>query len=218
MRPTLPDSATPLSASWPQTSPPPEIQTGPSAPGLPEFDGAFRAGPTPPSGHPGAAARFRRERRGQGRSLSRRAVQLTVRQGRVRGIKEGQGGMRVSIRHRPCSQRRRATTGHCAQQHRSTSARQAREARDRTTHRAHTAPPPRGYYTGPQDPSQHWPLPVCARWARTACHHTQSPPARHLKHPHAVALARQRRSQRLIQPQTTARGSSCSLCRAANPS
>ena len=172
MRPTLPDSATPLSASWPQTSPPPEIQTGPSAPGLPEFDGAFRAGPTPPSGHPGAAARFRRERRGQGRSLSRRAVQLTVRQGRVRGIKEGQGAMRVSIRHRPCSQRRRATTGHCAQQRRSTSARQAREARDRTTHRAHTAPPPRGYYTGPQDPSQHWPLPDCARWARTACHHT----------------------------------------------
>ena len=107
---------------------------GPSSPGL-----------YPTVRPPDAAARFRRERRGQGRDPSQRAVPLTVGQGWVRGNKEGQGVVRVSIRHRPCSRRRRATTSHCARQRRSTSARMKRAASprsarpphgDHTTHRA----------------------------------------------------------------------------------
>ena len=156
---------------------------GPSSPGL-----------YPTVRPPDAAARFRRERRGQGRDPSQRAVPLTVGQGWVRGNKEGQGVVRVSIRHRPCSRRRRATTGHCARQRRSTSTRQAREARDRTIHRAHTAPPPRGHYRSTRIQVSTGPS-LTARAGRTLHATKRSHPARHLKHAHAVALARQRRSQ-----------------------
>ena len=132
MHPTLPHLCPTACRVLATASLLPEIQTGPSTPGLPEFDGAFLAGPTPPSGHPMQQRDLvKRDGDRGGTSLYGRCRSLW---GRVRGNKEGQGAVRASIRHRPCSRRRRPTTGRCAQQRRSTSARQAGEARDRTRH------------------------------------------------------------------------------------
>ena len=118
---------------------------------------------------PDAAARSRQEGRGQGRNLSQRAVPLTVGQASGQG-QQGRARGRA-CEHPPPSMLTAPAANNrplcaAAQEHkRAAGLRSARPHHTPRTHRTTATRPTRIQVC------QHWPLPDCARWAHTACHH-----------------------------------------------